>query len=125
MGQATSHLLIDGCRVILRLYSNTLGRLAGHWPTSAIVRVLVVTSAFLLNAFERVPFADGLFETVSAFGTVGLSRGVTNDLGYAGRLVIVVTMFLGRLGSMTVGLALTARAKGGLYEYPQERVRVG
>jgi potassium uptake TrkH family protein len=86
---------------------------------------LVVTSAFLLNAFERVPFADGLFETVSAFGTVGLSRGVTNDLGDAGRLVIVVTMFLGRLGPMTVGLALTARAKVGLYEYPQERVRVG
>jgi trk system potassium uptake protein TrkH len=86
---------------------------------------LVMTSAFLLNAFEHVPFADGLFETVSAFGTVGLSRGVTAHLGDAGRLVIIATMFLGRLGPMTVGLALTARAKSGLYEYPQERVRVG
>jgi trk system potassium uptake protein TrkH len=86
---------------------------------------LVVTAAFLLNAWERVSFADGLFETVSAFGTVGLSRGVTADLGAAGRLVLIVTMFLGRLGPMTVGLALTARAKSGLYEYPQERVRFG
>ena len=82
-------------------------------------------AVFLVGAAEAIPFADGLFETVSAFGTVGLSRGVTGDLGDAGRLVIILTMFLGRLGPMTVGLALTARAKGGLYEYPQERVRVG
>jgi trk system potassium uptake protein TrkH len=82
-------------------------------------------SAILLAAVEPFSFEDTLFESVSAFGTVGLSRGITASLGPWGRVIIIVTMFLGRIGPMSLGLALVRRGRGGRYEYPKERVRFG
>ncbi len=66
-----------------------------------------------------------LFETVSAFGTVGLSAGVTSQLPAAGHLVLVVLMFLGRLGPVTMGAALAMRARPRAYDFPEQRPIVG
>ena len=74
----------------------------------------VLTAAlYLLTLTENVgeggfPFEDLVFETASALGTVGLSRGITGDLSTLGRLIFVGIMFLGRLGPLSFGVALVA-----------------
>ncbi|KQV26791.1 ATPase [Yonghaparkia sp. Soil809] len=66
-----------------------------------------------------------LFEAISAFGTVGLSTGITADLPAAGQIVLMVLMFLGRLGPLTLGTALVLRQRQLLYELPKERPVIG
>jgi len=66
-----------------------------------------------------------LFEVVSAFGTVGLSTGITADLPPAGQLILMLLMFLGRLGPLTLGTALVLRQRKVLYELPKERPVIG
>lgn len=80
---------------------------------------------FMLTITEGFRFIDLLFETVSAFSTVGLSTGITPGLSIAGRLIITITMFVGRLGPLTLMLALTQRQKASKYRYPQEMIRIG
>ena len=66
-----------------------------------------------------------LFEVVSAFATVGLSTGITAQVGTAGELVLVALMFLGRLGPVTLATALALRGRPRLYELPYERPVIG
>jgi trk system potassium uptake protein TrkH len=66
-----------------------------------------------------------LFEAVSAFGTVGLSTGITADLPPVAQITLMVLMFLGRLGPLTLGTALVLRRRRILYEYPKERPAIG
>ncbi|MGE0010251.1 MAG: TrkH family potassium uptake protein [Candidatus Babeliales bacterium] len=70
-------------------------------------------------------FLDILFEVVSAFATLGLSLGVTPYLTPFGKLLIMLTMVIGRIGSMTAVLALQRKIKPAEYEYPEERVMLG
>lgn len=66
-----------------------------------------------------------LFEVVSAFGTVGLSTGITASLPTAGHLILVALMFIGRLGPVTMATALALRDRPRRYELPEERTIVG
>jgi len=79
--------------------------------------VLLATSAFSLDVV--------LFEVVSAFGTVGLSTGITASLPTHGQLLLTVLMFVGRLGPLTVGASLALRTRPRRFEYPEERTIVG
>ena len=83
---------------------------------AAIVMISFLTlfvSAALLLAFEpAVSMADGLFEAISAVATVGLSRGLTPSLHVAGRIIIIATMYLGRIGPISMALFL-ARPRPG------------
>jgi len=81
--------------------------------------------AFFLVVTEGFPFDDILFETVSAFGTVGLSSGITADLSVWGKSLLAGTMFVGRLGPLTMALALGQTPQRAIYRYSQERVRIG
>jgi trk system potassium uptake protein len=74
---------------------------------------------------EKYNFIDLLFETVSAFGTVGLSTGITPGLSTAGQLLIAVTMFVGRLGPLTLTLTLVQQQQATIYRYPEETIRIG
>ncbi len=90
--------------------------------------LLVFVVAFVLTGTEggQTRFISLLFETVSAVGTVGLSTGITSDLSTIGRLLIIVTMVIGRIGPLALGLALVHHeGRVPLYRYPQERVRIG
>lgn len=91
----------------------------------AMLWVLFVT--LILSVTEKLEFIQILFETVSACGTVGLSTGITSQLSYIGRIVIAVSMFIGRLGPLTVALALASRQKKekGSIRYPEEKIIVG
>ncbi len=66
-----------------------------------------------------------LFEVISAFATVGLSTGITPGLGSDAQLVLIVLMFVGRVGPMTVGAALALRSRHRLYRLPKDRPIVG
>ncbi|HPE21327.1 MAG TPA: potassium transporter TrkG, partial [Candidatus Mcinerneyibacteriales bacterium] len=68
---------------------------------------------------EDFSLMDTLFEMISAFGTVGLSTGVTPHLSSAGKVAIMLTMFVGRLGPMTLALALS-RSEKSVLTYPEE-----
>ena len=81
--------------------------------------------AFLLVMTEEFSFDKLIFETVSAFGTGGLSTGITPVLSAWGKTLMVVTMFVGRIGPLTIVLALGQRQQRAVYRFSQERVRIG
>jgi len=87
----------------------------------------VVISAFLLSITEEAPIIDIIFESVSAFSTVGLSRGLTQLLTINGKLIIILVMFIGRLGALTLAFAITAPTElpSVKVEYPSESVMIG
>ncbi len=65
------------------------------------------------------------FEQVSAFGTVGFSTGITGTLSAAGKVVLIISMFLGRVGTLTFAVALSTRLSRGNYKYPRTYLMVG
>ncbi len=86
----------------------------------------VVTVAFAILLFlEPLPFENLLFETISAFGTVGLSTGITPSLSNASKFVIIILMFLGRLGPLTIALAAIGAGKRVPISYASERIMLG
>lgn len=87
----------------------------------------IICIIFLLSLLEEnTGFLELVFETVSAFGTVGLTLNITSELGVVSKLLITLTMFIGRVGPLTVALALSAHSKKkGNYKYPLEDVQVG
>ncbi|MBU0672578.1 MAG: TrkH family potassium uptake protein [Candidatus Margulisbacteria bacterium] len=87
--------------------------------------LLVVGFAMLLLYIEQKPMRDVLFETVSAFGTVGLSTGLTPTLSKAGKLVVTLLMFIGRLGPLTIGYAFARKRKPAKVVYAEEHVMIG
>lgn len=79
--------------------------------TSAFIfyTIIIVFGTFLITLTHNLEFEDILFEVSSALGTVGISTGITSDLNTFGKLVIIVLMFIGRLGVLTFGLAIWSR----------------
>lgn len=65
------------------------------------------------------------FEIVSAFSTVGLSTGITADLSFTGKVVVMICMFVGRIGTLTLAFALSSKMKSHNYEYPKAHLTVG
>lgn len=81
------------------------------------------TAALLISSPFRLD--DVLFEAISAFGTVGMSTGITPELPPFAQVVLIGLMFLGRLGPITLGAALALRNRPRRFEVPQERVLIG
>ncbi len=103
-------------------------------PVSVSYQAIVVVTLYLIVAFSvaflltlteaRRPIAL-LFETVSALATVGVTTGVTPELSIPGRLLLIGTMFLGRIGPFTLALAIGQRQHSERYRYPEEQVHIG
>lgn len=89
------------------------------------IAVLFLVALGLEIVAGSAPFVDVLFESVSAVGTVGASTGITPGLPDMSRLLLIVAMFVGRLGPLTLVLALTARARPIKYRPAVETIRIG
>lgn len=86
---------------------------------------LVVVVTMILATIENQPFMKILFEATSAFGTVGLSIGLTPELSDISKMIIAFTMFAGRLGPLTLAYALGPGTDKELYRYPEGKITIG
>lgn len=87
---------------------------------------LIFISTFILSFTEPdKSFMSLIFEEVSAFGTVGLSTGITSSLSFAGKMIIILTMYVGRIGTLTLAIAITKRIVYSKYRYSEINVLVG
>jgi trk system potassium uptake protein TrkH len=93
------------------------------------ITVLAASLIFIVTTYiamiSPLPLQDILFETVSAFSTVGLSTGITAQLPPSGQLALTVLMFVGRVGTITVATALALGRQERSYRYPEENPIVG
>lgn len=86
---------------------------------------IVAVSSILLMHFTDAPFSHAVFESISAFATCGLSSGLTQDLPVQGTYILSATMWLGRVGTVTMAAALASSEKKQLFRLPEERIIVG
>jgi trk system potassium uptake protein TrkH len=87
--------------------------------------LLIAVGTVILLSVTDFPLSDVLFEVISAFATVGLSTGITADLPPAGQLTIIVLMYVGRVGTITIATALALGEDRKTYRYPEENPIVG
>ncbi|WP_051412265.1 TrkH family potassium uptake protein [Halonatronum saccharophilum] len=111
----------------IEIYNRRLGKEVIYNALSIILiaLLLVVTVTMALTITEQAEFLDLFFEAVSAFGTVGLSTGVTGSLSTMGRVLIIMTMFAGRVGPLTIALAIGEQKDKVNVRYPKENILVG
>jgi Trk-type K+ transport systems, membrane components len=74
---------------------------------------------------EDQEFLNILFETTSAFGTVGLTRGITPELSNAGKLILTLTMYSGRVGPLTLAFAIGYKEEHKRFRYAEGNITVG
>lgn len=86
---------------------------------------LFLTGGLIISRLENLPVLTCLFETASAIGTVGLSLGITPQLGCISHLILIVLMFFGRVGGLTLIFAALSSIQGSSARLPQERITVG
>lgn len=97
---------------------------------SSVLVIFIFTLALMvvtkgMSGEERGLFPKVLFEVTSAFGTVGLSMGLTPHLSVLGKILIIMVVFIGRVGPLTVAMAVGESKEGLRYMYPEENVMVG
>lgn len=109
------------------LFNRRVGQNVERQALSVIILalMLIAIATSILLFITPHSLAQVLFETISAFSTVGLSTGITADLPPFGQLVIIVLMFVGRVGTITVATALALGAARRPYRYPEENPIVG
>ena len=87
--------------------------------------VLSFTGAVAISTAEKIPFLKCLFETSSAIGTVGLTLGITPELCLFSQLILILLMFCGRVGGLTLIYAAISNTKKNISKYPLEHITVG
>lgn len=110
----------------INIYGRSLGTAEAFkvLGLTAVSILTVLTGVFVMTMAHDGKFIDIVFEVTSAFGTVGLSRGLTGDLDGVGRTVVCTIMFMGRLGPLTFGFLLITRAPRRV-RYPKGEVYLG
>lgn len=91
----------------------------------ALALLFISAGALVLLSTTALPLSDVVFEVISAFSTVGLSTGITADLPPVGQLTLIVLMYVGRVGTITVATALALQHSRKPYRYPEESPIVG
>ena len=112
--------------------TSAFGREVPETQVSRSYLILFAGAAFIFLVVALLSVTDGhiplvriVFETISAFGTCGLSLGATPDLTPLGRIIISATMFIGKMGPLMIGLTMSQAVENDLYRYAQERVTIG
>lgn len=86
---------------------------------------LFLAGGFMISSVEGLPLLACLYETASAVGTVGLSLGITPDLGTVSRMILILLMYIGRVGGMTLIFSALSGHHGNTAELPPEKLTVG
>ena len=86
---------------------------------------LAFLGVFVISASQNIDIIDVMIESFSAIGTVGMSSGITRDLGILSRYVLVFLMFCGRVGSMSFAIALLEKKSPPPVTYPEENIMIG
>lgn len=86
---------------------------------------LLAIMIFLLLLFEPFSFEKTVFEAISAFGTVGLSMGITDKLSGVGQVIIIILMYLGRVGPLTLMFAISETKDRSFFTYIEEKISIG
>jgi Trk-type K+ transport system membrane component len=87
--------------------------------------VLIILSSFVLLIFEPYGFTEVIFEVTSAFGTTGLSLGITSSLTTISKVVLIMVMFIGRIGIVALLLVFATREDTNRIRYPEIDMIVG
>ncbi|KAI7259397.1 hypothetical protein KC345_g10320 [Hortaea werneckii] len=111
--------------IVLFRYRLAQERVFKALTITLLALLLIVTVSMVLSTTEGSPFLIILFETTSAFATVGLSLGMTTELTEVGKILISLTMFAGRLGLLTLAYALGPKQGKPLYKYPEGKIIIG
>lgn len=98
-----------------------------HYAATVLIMytVLFLTGGIFISYREGIPVMPALFEAASAIGTVGVTLGITPTLGVSSKLVLILLMFWGRVGGMTIVYAALATKHPYVSEFPQEKITVG
>ena len=133
MKTTTAVVLILTAWSVIRRKEDTacMGRRIGEEAVRSAVAILMMyfslffVSGLLISRIENLPLNACLFETASALGTVGLSLGVTGRIGTTSRYILIVLMFLGRVGGLTLIYAAQSVKKTPHGILPVEKITVG
>lgn len=98
-----------------------------HYAATVLIMYLslFLAGGIFIGSVEHLPIIQALFEAASAIGTVGITLGITPELCAASKVVLIILMFLGRVGGMTIVYAALARKHSYVSEFPQEKIMVG
>lgn len=105
-----------------KISDNIVRRALSIFMVSFVVMLAAVTA---LAVVQPGSFLDCLYETISAIATVGLTRDFTTSLNLAGKIIIIITMYIGRIGPISLALFFNSKRFVNLVSYPEERVSVG
>ena len=86
---------------------------------------MAMAAALAISSMQDIPMEDIMFEIFSAIGTVGMTTGITRSLSFVSRLLIILLMYCGRIGSMSFALSFTERKKVAPIQLPAEKVMIG
>lgn len=106
-----------------RRLEDGLGRTAACLFTIYIT--VAVSTAMIISSIEGITMLEAMFETVSAIATVGCTLGVTTNVGVVSEIILIVLMMLGRIGSVTVLLALFSDKSKAVSKFAQEKIQIG
>ncbi|MCE5286866.1 MAG: TrkH family potassium uptake protein [Pelosinus sp.] len=109
------------------VFSRTISKevILKAFSVASIAANLVIFVTMMLSIHENIPFLKLLFEVTSAFGTVGLTTGITPTLTVPSKLWLIITMFAGRVGPVTLALALAMRERKGRIQHPEGKILIG
>ncbi|WP_379130498.1 TrkH family potassium uptake protein [Paenibacillus sp. sgz500958] len=111
--------------IVLFRYRIAQERVFKALAITLLALLLIVSVSMVLSTTEDREFLAILFETTSAFATVGLSMGITPELSLTGKILISLTMFCGRLGILTLAYAMGPKQGKPLYRYPEGKMIIG
>ena len=109
------------------LFNRTVAKTAVEKSATVCTVFILISliSTMLLSAAQGAPLIDVIYETFSAAATVGLSRGLTPSLNLIGKIIVICTMYLGRVGPISLALALKGKREQNLIKDPTEDISVG
>lgn len=109
------------------IFERLIGKKAAHKAFAILVLAfsLITAVTLFISTIENLPLIKVLFEVVSAFGTVGLSVGITKDLSVISKILLILTMFAGRVGILTFAMLLMSKPRQNRIIYPEVKIIIG